>query len=157
VALFFFLIGGGLLWFTALKPLVGIVRARSWRETTCEIVESWVESTRGGARTAYRWRARYQYELAGRAWTGDRTSFFEGFTRSARRREKEVTMPAGARVPCFVDPEAPHESVLDRGPSWRLLWALLPLALLAFGLATVASPSGPPPAGRGDPDRGARH
>lgn len=139
IALFFLISGGVLLWFAALEPLTGIIRARSWVPATCEITHSSVDDL-GGARRAYKWRAGYRYQFGGRAWTGDRTTFFEAFTSRDGQRKLMADNPPGSRVPCFVDPEAPEQAVIDRGPSWRLLWALLPLLLLLFGAAALASP-----------------
>lgn len=118
--------------------MIGIVRARTWSPAICEILTSHMDRMRPrSGKTAYRWVPLYLYEFGGQRWTGERTSFFEDRT---SRRAFAAVLP-GSRVPCFVNPEAPAESVLDRGPSWSLLWALLPIAFMALGMAVLLGPA----------------
>lgn len=127
------LMGLSLLGLFFARPAVEMIRARSWVAVPCRILDSGTESRGDGSA----FRVRYRYERAGGSWTGSRFDFDTGYRSGlgvkARFDELSRRYPPGAEATCFVDPGDPGRSVIDRGPSWRLLWAMLPLSFALVG------------------------
>ncbi|WP_417384102.1 DUF3592 domain-containing protein [Gimesia sp.] len=89
---------------------------------------------------------KYEYTYKGKLYTGDRASIFSGgerhgsFHSDLYERIKLFQQGDGPLV-CYVDPQNPAESVLDR--SFRLgsflMHLILPLGLTGFGLPILFS------------------
>jgi hypothetical protein len=124
------------------RPGVQMIRARSWLPVPCRILDSGTEFRGDGLA----FRVRYRYERPGNSWTGSRfdfdTGYRSGLGTEAGLNELSSRYPPGAQTTCFVDPNDPGRSVVDRGPSWRLLWAILPLTFVLLG-AWLMSMSAP--------------
>ena len=118
-----------------LFPAVDVIKARGWNETPCEILESWVEShTSSDGGPTYSVEVLYRYEVDGREYRSSRYRFFGGSSSGYdSKREVVDRLPPGTRTVCYVNPEDPHDAVLDRGVGWEFLFALLPLTFVAIG------------------------
>ena len=133
----FLLAGLGFLMFF-LVPAVHVVRAFSWQAVPCEIVSSSVASHSDSDGTTYSVEVTYRYRAAGRSYTGDRYRFLGGSSGGSEGKQEVVdALPAGTVTTCWVDPENPADSVLDRGFHWEYLLALLPLVFVAIGAGGI--------------------
>jgi hypothetical protein len=107
---------------------LGKVRAsQSWPVVQGTVVESWVrrqESADSDGSASYRYypEVRYQYQVMGSQYLGDKITFGpkSGGNRSAA--EKMIAKyPSGARVMVYFQPDKPEISVLERSASKGLL------------------------------------
>lgn len=126
----FFGMGSFFLWIIAIKPLVGVQTSQSWVETPCTITKSDVEGDE-----SYRIVIEYDYTFDGQEYHGDRYDFFEMATSGRTSKERVVAKyKEGTEGVCYVDPDEPASSVLNRSLGWSLLWGLFPLPFIAIGL-----------------------
>jgi hypothetical protein len=125
--------------FTAflLGPVRHAIAARSWRVQQCKILRSEVRpypTTRGS--DGYSPEILYSYAVDDREHRSDTYSFFEySDSGSALARRIANGYRPGSTVTCYVNPADPDDATLNRNPSLGWLFGLLPLALLAWGLA----------------------
>ncbi len=137
LALFFsiFLVAGcAVLYFMILGPVRDLVSSGSWQETTCTVLSSRVGEHSDSDGTTYSVDIVYTYSFGGRGFQSDRFGFLKGSSSGYDGKAETVARyPAGARVPCWVNPANPEKAVLSRGLSWEWLLALLPLTFIAVG------------------------
>ncbi len=116
-------------------PGVKNLQARSWAETDCEILRSWVQSHSGDdGGTTYSVEVEYRYTFDGVEYQGDRYQFMGGSSSGHKGKRKVVdALPEGSTTTCWVDPEEPSESVLYRGWSWVYLIVLFPMVFVVAG------------------------
>ena len=111
----FAVVGGGILWFIFLRPVLKVTDARSWDPVPCTVVESRVDESSSDDGTTYKAlvNASYVYQGAEHQAPLD----FSGNTYSAGYDGKAETVaryPVGSRTTCYVNPEDPAESVISR-------------------------------------------
>jgi hypothetical protein len=139
VGLIFTAVGGVLTALLLVMPLTRLALALDWIETPAEVVSSTVRSWSTDDGTSHRADVLYNYHAGGRSWTSNRTSFFpmssSGYDdcREIVERYRE-----GRDVNCWVDPDDPSVSVLDRAFRPVYLIGLFPLVFLIAGLALTA-------------------
>lgn len=142
LALFFgvFLVVGGIAtWFVTIRPVMGLIAARSWVETPCTILASRVAESSGDDGSTYRVDIQYAYVFEDGEYRSDRYDFFEGSTSGYQGKADVVARyPPGARALCYVNPSDPSQAVIDRDPGLRYLFGLFPLLFLFVGLGGVA-------------------
>jgi hypothetical protein len=147
----FLLIGLVALFFMFVTPVTDIVRARSWAQASCTIDRSQVRYHDD----TYSVQVAYHYDRNGVRYTGDRPHFIGGSSggREAKQAMVDGWVP-GQVVLCWVDPDRPGQSVLYRGPTGDLWFALIPgVFVLAGVLALYGSLRAPAPAAaKGTPD-----
>ena len=164
LALFFLIfavVGGAILWFLLLRPVMKVAAARSWAPVPCTVVESRVDESSSDDGTTYRpliiaayaqdgTDFRAPYDFSGNVYSGG----YEG------KAEIVARYPVGARTTCYVNPENPAESVISRDLTGSYFFGLFGLFFFlpgAIGVFWVLSGganrgvSGPPPAVRLDP------
>jgi hypothetical protein len=109
--------------------------SRTWDETPCVILSSQVTTSRGNKGDTYGVAVSYRYEYGGQPYTGDRYRLIavSSSGRAAKQRVVNQLAP-GTTTVCYVDPDRPQESVLDRGIGWEMLLVLLPLVGALVGL-----------------------
>jgi hypothetical protein len=135
-AVIFLIAGMAMSYFLLFQPLWQIAQARGWDETPCTIRSSEVEVKRGDESNSYIIRIIYDYEYAGLPFEGDRYHFAISNTNTNVKWKRQVVKdhPPGRQTVCYVDPDDPAESVLERGWTREMFWGLFPLPFLAFGL-----------------------
>lgn len=127
----FFGMGCFFLWMIALQPLLKIMDAKSWVETPCTITKSTVEGNE-----TYRIVIEYDYVFAGQQYHGDQYDFFSMATNGRTSKERVVAKyKEGTEKTCYVNPDTPTESVINRAASAHLWWGLFPLPFIGIGLA----------------------
>jgi hypothetical protein len=128
-----FLVGGALLYFSGLKPVLKTFDATGWQKTSCRILESALvqhESRDSKTRSTsyyYTPHITYSYHFNGQQYVSSRFNFWES---GATEGEKLLIRnhPAGAQGLCLVNPDNPAEAVFyPRIPLSMVL-------LLFFGL-----------------------
>jgi len=141
----------------ALLPwALGPIRARGWRPVRATVLSSTVrrhESTDSDGRTSvtYKLDILYRYQFGGRTYHSNRYGFVGGSSSGYYgKRDIARRYRPGSRVTAWVDPSDPSRAVLDRSYSALHLVALLPLILLAAGVAVFRkwSKAGETPASR---------
>lgn len=126
----FFGIGAFFFWMIALEPMLKIWDAQSWVTAPCIITKSDVEGDE-----TYRVVIEYDYDFAGVPHSGGRYDFFSMATSGKASKQRIIARyPIGSRHDCYVNPENPDESVLNRGPGSSLFWGLFPLPFMLIGL-----------------------
>lgn len=137
LVLFFsvFLIAGcAVLYFAILGPVRDFASSSSWQETTCTVLSSRVGEHSDSDGTTYSVDVVYTYSFGGRGYQSDRFGFLKGSSSGYDGKAETVARyPAGARVPCWVNPSNPEKVVLNRGLSWEWLLVLLPLTFITVG------------------------
>ncbi len=139
VGLIFTAVGGAFSIFLLVIPAVRFVSAMNWVETPTVVESSTIRSWSTDDGTTHRADVLYGYDAAGRHWISNRRTFFS-MSSSDYGGCKEVveSYPEGHVTTCFVDPDDPSQSVLDRRLRPVHLIGLFPLAFLVAGLVLVA-------------------
>jgi hypothetical protein len=119
--------------------------AARWVETPAAITSLELKRHRGDeGGTSYSVKADYNYEFAGRNYSGDRVGLFSGsdnvsnYNQRLHARLKEQRK-SGSGV-CYVNPFEPSEALLDRGMRLGMLAFHIPFVLLfgGFGFGALA-------------------
>jgi HEAT repeat protein len=140
-------------YFLLYRPVSGVLRARGWSETDCRITESQlVRSTttntsrpaREREQTVYGLQFRYSYVIANQEYESSRYSFLDGLMSSGTGRKSRIVRKyrSGGVVRCYVDPEDPTESVLNRNFTAEMLLGAFPLLLGLVGLSMLGMGGG---------------
>lgn len=134
----FLAIGLGVSWFLLVKPLGGVLAARSWAEATCVVQASRVEEFSDSDGSTYKPVIDYTYTFNGGEYRSSRYEFVE-FSSNGYRRKADVVAryPPGKRATCYVNPEDPSEAVLSRDLSLSYLIGLFPLVFVAVGAGGI--------------------
>lgn len=137
----FALVGGVLLYFVTVRPLLLFLDARTWPETPCEIVSSSVGSHRSSGKnssTTYSIDIVYRYKVGGREYRSERYELMGGSS-SGRSGKLEVVgrYPAGTKTICYVSPTDPTEALLNRGLSPFMLIGLIPALFFLVGVGGI--------------------
>jgi Protein of unknown function (DUF3592) len=118
-----------------LAPASRSLAARSWESVGCEILASDVQAHSDSDGTTYSVEVRYRYRFRGQEYEGNRYNFFSGSSSGQQGKQDVVDgLPVGSTASCWVDPDDPYDSVLDRGFSGELAFGLIPLLFIAVGL-----------------------
>lgn len=135
VCLGFAVFGAIALYLLTIRPLWGVACARFWTEVPCSIVSSDVGTHRFSTGKRHSIEIEYDYVFKGRPHRGDRYHFLDWATSGRGAKQAVVDRyPAGLRTTCFVDPSEPSQSVLHRGLTLGMLWAMFPFPFLAVGV-----------------------
>ncbi|HEY0075376.1 MAG TPA: DUF3592 domain-containing protein [Abditibacteriaceae bacterium] len=128
--------------FGVIVPALQMRAAQSWTQTPCVIKESVVvrglgkSSTKHSAKPVYSLTLAYEYQFGGKAYRGTTYSFdatkLEGWRETAAFAR---SFPVGAATTCWVNPNSPAEAVLKRDAQQPRLLLLVPIGLLAAGIA----------------------
>jgi hypothetical protein len=136
-ALFFF-VGAGFFVPFFVWPALQVVDARSWNSVPCEILESGVRVHSGDDGATYSIDVLFRYELEGREYLSNRYHFLSGSTGGYESKAQVVEkIPPGTHTVCYVDPETPHEAVLQRGFSGEFFFAVIPFIFILVGAGGV--------------------
>ncbi len=137
--------------FAVMGTVVGVLFARAllrgmaawhWEPTQCRVLASGVddllfslppeEAAREG--DPFKLRVSYQWEWQGRTFGGDKVGAHGQYGTRDAARQAAARYPAGGMVRCFVDPDDASQAALRRPALWVLLFLLLPLTFVLFGI-----------------------
>jgi hypothetical protein len=134
----FFFVGVGFFLPFFVWPAIQVVEARSWISVPCEILESGVRTHSGDDGATYSIEVLFRYELKGHEYLSNRYHFLSGSTGGYQSKAEIVEkIPPGTRTVCYVDPETPHEAVLQRGFSGDFFFAVIPFVFVLVGAGGV--------------------
>lgn len=108
-----------------------------WTETECAVLASSVEvpEAAGGE---FVFEASYRYRHGGRLYFGQRYRLaYSGSGDSADAYRLAERFPAGATVPCWLDPDQPGSSFLEHRNPIHGLWVFLPLIFVLVGAGAL--------------------
>jgi hypothetical protein len=113
------------------RPLFRVYSAQHWQPAQCEIVSSQVTSTGQTSRVDIK----YRYTWNDRIYNGAHYDFVTGSDNINDEAKAEVvgSHHPGQVVACFIDPDDPTQSVIDREFKWKYLIGLgfgVPFALV---------------------------
>ena len=131
----FFLFGMGFLIPFFVWPALRVVDAQSWTELRCEIVSSEVRTHPGEDSATYSIDTLFRYEIDGREYRSNRYQFMSGSSSGYESKARIVQgLPPGSTTTCFVDPDDPHEAVIERGLTGDYLFGIAPLIFTLIGV-----------------------
>jgi len=125
-------------WMTAVKPLLSLVSARSWREASCVVLSSQVAESSNSKSITYKVDILFSYSVDGRSYQSKQYRFGDFFSSGREGKEEIVArFPPGTQTACWVDPADPSRAVIDRGFSPVYLVGLFPLIFFAIGAGGI--------------------
>lgn len=133
--LVFAVVGGGILWFLLVRPMVKVVAARSWPPLPCTVVESRVDVSSGEDGSTYKALVHAAYAYGGGEHKA--TYDFSGSVYSSGydgKAEIVARYPVGARTTCYVNPDDTTEAVISRGLSGSYFFGLFGLLFFLPGV-----------------------
>lgn len=118
-ALPFAAVGVGMLLLSALPTLYDWSRMQFWQPVNATLLAASLNSSRSSKSTSYHVTARYRYEVAGRAYEGERVAISGGGDnvgdfQEALGERLEQALRAGQPVQVWVNPSHPADAVIDR-------------------------------------------
>ncbi len=130
----FLAFGSVFLYFFFLRPVGGLLAARSWTEVSCVVLESRVAESSDSDGTTYKPDILYSYSVGGIVHQSRRYDMMEAYSSGYDGKAEIVARyPPGRQTSCWVDPANPNEAVLSRGFSAAYLVGLFPLIFVAVG------------------------
>jgi hypothetical protein len=130
--------GLGATYALAVKPWMQVWKARSWTPVSCVILSSEVKTNHGSDSTTYSVAIAYAYDVNGRTYEGNRYDFTTGSS-SGRKAKRAIVerYREGRETMCYVNPENPAESVIERGRVRDWGFGLIPLVFVLVGAGGV--------------------
>lgn len=118
-ALPFAAVGVGMLLLSVLPTLYDWSRMQFWQPVNATLLAANLNSSRSSKSTSYHVTARYRYEVAGRAYEGERVAISGGGDnvgdfQEALGERLEQALRAGQPVQVWVNPSHPADAVIDR-------------------------------------------
>ena len=118
-ALPFAAVGVGMLLLSVLPTLYDWSRMQFWQPVNATLLAASLNSSRSSKSTSYHVTARYRYEVAGRAYEGERVAISGGGDnvgdfQEALGERLELALRAGQPVQVWVNPSHPADAVIDR-------------------------------------------
>ena len=133
--LIFTVAGLAMAYFLTIRPVMDLISARAWETVSCTVVSSEVESSSESDGDTYRIAITYTYAFQGLSFNGDRYDFSIGSSSGYEGKAEVVEAhPPGMVTLCFVNPDNPAISVINRSPGLYLLWGLFSLPFLLIGI-----------------------
>jgi hypothetical protein len=130
----FLLVGLGTFYGLVIRPVGKVFAARGWEATPCVVVSSQVRSHSSDDGTTYSVDILYSYTVNRKEYRSNRYQFMSGSSSGYRGKAEIVARhPPGTRTVCYVNPQDPTESVLERGFTGQFLLGLIPLAFILAG------------------------
>ena len=120
-------------------PAIRLATSMTWDATPCTIASSSIRSWSTDDGTSCRADVLYEYRAGGRIWRSNRVDFFS-FLTSGRDNARTILgrYPGGADATCWVDPNDPSRSVLERHIRPKHLLGLIPLVFVLAGGALAS-------------------
>jgi Protein of unknown function (DUF3592) len=115
---------------------------RRWTPAEAVIVASLAQprAEPQGSEKPYQWHVQYRYEADGTTHTSTRHRLKDtGFETMDEALRMVARFAPGSRHPCWFDPAAPHEAVLERPSRAQWLMLAVPLLFVAIGLGGIVA------------------
>lgn len=106
--------------------------AQSWEPTTATVVWSKVSTHDSDTYSADIF---YKYNHSGRLYKSNSVGLMGGSSSGRSGKQDKVNdHPRGKQITCFVNPDNPHDALLERDMGWWAAFSLFPLPFIAVGL-----------------------
>lgn len=133
----FLVVGLVATYFVFIKPVMGILAARTWRETPCTIIASNVQR-HSGKSTTYSVDILYAYAMNGREFRSNRYGFMTGSSSGYQGKAAiAARYQPGTTAVCFVNPSDPNDAVLERGFTATLWIGAIPFVFVLVGAGGI--------------------
>jgi hypothetical protein len=138
--LVFVLFGSAFGYFMFVRPVVSVIKAKTWERAPAVVTHSAVESHSDSDGTTYSVDIGYRYQVMGAHYRGDRYHFMGGSSSGYKGKEAIVRRyPVGHEFEVFYDPLSPEESVINREMTAVMWVGLFPAVFIAVGAAIMVS------------------
>jgi hypothetical protein len=139
--------GSGLMlgYLLLLRPIYNVIEARSWQETPCRVVSAQLREytsrkSGGGTTIRYKLDILYEYNFEGKKYRNNQYSFYLKHFWDYSDKQKLINYYNQKNNPiCFVKPDDPYQSVLNRSIDMSILLGLISIPFLAVGLGCIYS------------------
>lgn len=139
------------LWLSTIGPQLALARSSDWRPIPCEILRSEIKQDRDSdGNPTWSNDIAYRYTFQGKTYDGDAIDFAGSSGGKERTTNIKNQFPAGFETDCFVDPNAPENSVLLReaklsifGMLFSILFATIGFAVSTFGYIALRNSKKP--------------
>ena len=129
---------GLLLWVILLwSVLLPGLDATTWSQTTCEILDAWVETHSGEDSDTYSINTRYQFRFRNQNVIGNKYSFDTSSSGYSRKRDIVERLIAEKHVPCWFNPEDTSKSVIVRTLDWEFTYPYFAMLFVFSGIAAT--------------------
>jgi hypothetical protein len=109
--------------------------AQAWEETVATVVWSQVRTHDGDDGDTYSADIFYKYQHAGREYKSNNVGLMGGSSSGRGSKQDKVSAhPRGKQITCFVNPDNPHDALLEREMGWWAAFSLFPLPFIAIGV-----------------------
>jgi hypothetical protein len=109
--------------------------AQSWEEKTATVIWSQVRTHRGDDNDTYSADIFYKYKHDGRLYKSNSVGLMGGSSSGRSSKQDKVNdHPRGKQITCFVNPDNPHDALLEREMGWWAAFTLFPLPFIAVGV-----------------------
>lgn len=124
-ALPFFAVGVWMLWSIS-SSLHDAWQMQDWVQVEARVVRGGYETNSGSDSDTYQAYAEYSYTYGGQRFVGDRVSLSDGGDnigdyQQEMGRRLQSQAASGSTIIVYVDPDAPHDSIIDRDVRWGLI------------------------------------
>ena len=122
------------LWLLTIQPAWQSLAAQQWTPTPCVVESSQVKTHSSSDGPTYSIEVVYRYFWEGREYTSKEYQFSGGS--SGGRKSKALVVrrfPPGTETTCYVNPNAPSEAVIHRGPNVEMAWGGIGLIFALVG------------------------
>jgi hypothetical protein len=135
-ALPFFAVGVWMLWSIS-SSLYDAWQMQDWVQVEAKLVRGGYETNSGDDSDTYEAFAEYSYTYGGERYKGGRVSLSSGGDnigdyQQEMGRRLQSQAASGSTIIVYVDPDAPHESIIDRNVRWGLI-GFKSIFLFVFG------------------------
>jgi len=137
---------GGVMLFKYFQDRKKAEASQSWSSASGRITESYVRradsvDSEGYSQTHYYPEVRYEYDLLGATFTGDKIAFGgnTGYGSPKKAQETSIKYPVGAGVTVYYDPNNREDAVLERRVGGKvflivgIVFSLVALCSLCIG------------------------
>ena len=134
----FIFAGGLVVWLFSISPLIQLMSAKSWVETPCVIEVSRLDTFDGDDGDTYAPHIEYSYAFGDGDYEGDRYTFSEGSSSGRSRHQRVVDRyPVGSSSICYVNPDAPEESVLTTNATADYFFGFFGILFIGAGFLVI--------------------
>lgn len=131
-------VGLGMLFFWIGPMWQKYLSAQSWQEMPATVIWSTVRTHDGDDGDTYSADIFYQYTVNGELYKSNTVGLMGGSSSGRSGKQETVNAhPKGKTVTCYVDPDNPHNALLQRELGWWAAFSLFPLPFAGVGIGGI--------------------
>lgn len=128
-------------YFLGYKLFKEYFQAKNWNALPCVVTQSNLEqrqSKDSGNALTHKINIRYQYQFQNKKYIGHRYHFIDAYSTEERSKWSIVrAYPQGKHFTCYVNPQDPTQSVINRGLGGYFLWSLFSIPFFLIGVGGI--------------------